>query len=108
MKETISVKKQKKETKVKKMDPAFLTHIKSLGFARSDAVVLCQNKDYWLGTKRDSTIYCVERDCDFKAQIGEGCLVEHCIEEHGWGAHACQFDNCKFVAYSKETGSSNF
>ena len=55
-----------------------------------------------MGDVANRTVYCVERDCDFSTTLGPGCLTEHCIDEHQWGRYPCEFENCKFVSYSKE------
>ena len=34
--------------------------------------------------------------------MGDSCLTKHCIDEHGWGQYECEYENCSYIAYSKE------
>lgn len=98
---TFHNKNAEKKAQTAKKDAAFMAALRMLGFPESDAPYLYKNKDYWMGDVANRTVYCVERDCDFSTTLGPGCLTEHCIDEHQWGRYPCEFENCKFVSYSK-------
>ena len=121
-------KSEAKKVKKESIPNAFIRHIRSLGFQETDASVLYENKDDWMGIStgqlirfeqfcfemilsrfyhqpsKESKIRCSSQRCHFEAPSTSKSLVEHCQKIHGWKPIPCSFENCNFVAYSK--GSS--
>ena len=80
----------------------FIRKIKELGFKEKDAEILFETKLDWDSITLNSDIHCVERACKFSTKMGDSCLTRHCVDEHQWGQYECNYDNCSYIAYSKE------
>lgn len=109
--------------RVKKIPTAFIDHIRSLGFTETDADVLYENKDDWMGMStgwlkififvntlepkanlfKESKVCCTSNKCTFETYSSLNCLVEHCKTAHKWTEIPCSFDNCHFVAYNSQS-----
>ena len=86
--------------KKKKLPSEFIEHILSLGFNKTDADRLYEEKDSWMGVSTGGKVLCAVRGCKFHAKIASDDLFEHCRIEHGWKDHPCLEDNCFYIGYS--------
>ena len=121
VKKDISAKSLKRKQRVTKdeVPPKFMKHILSLGFQESDAPVLYESKDEWLGLHTgeletenlccnwiisnsctESKIRCSYKKCKFEPVTMLNCLVDHCRTVHKWHDAACDYEGCQFVAYN--------
>ena len=88
------------KVKQRRLPRKFVEHILALGFDKSDAVLLYENKDDWMGIELGQKIKCAEAGCKFMAELAANCLVAHCSEKHDWRDYPCHYKNCNWVSYS--------
>ena len=68
-----------------------IKHILSLGFEKSDAPRLYDQKEDWMGINTGGALFCSQRGCNFVTKLGSEKLFDHCIEEHGWKVRGLEF-----------------
>ena len=91
----------------KKLPSEFIEHILSLGFNKTDADRLYEEKDSWMSISTGGKVLCAVKGCKYHAKIASDDLFEHCRVEHQWKDYPCLEDNCKFVAYSSTSSKQH-
>ena len=79
----------------------FINQIQILGFKKENARILYETKIDWTALQSDNAIYCVQVGCNFSTRLFDGCLRDHCEQDHQWGLYPCADPNCEYVGYSR-------